>query len=590
MILLLAIIVATFAFTVLSGKQPGARKPLQDADPYAMFRASVREGSSHWLEYYRRHCESPAEIAFLEAAIAAFGLVPVGAPGSELKSKSLSLRLQVKVDHYRLDFLANNFLVIEIDGAAYHSSPEAQTRDAERDRYLIGKGYVVLRIPAKIVLYDVHKAIRQTRAFIAIWGWPETAQKPELSATSIQQGAVNKAVERYLRPGRAAFRLEKHALSHCADQAGRSLGVPRFSSQSELLSSYENDFVAWNRSVSAYDVSLWSGLSLSGLEPPESPHDWRQRDAVNQHYRDLCDERESYFLELVKWMRSDSRIENLIRSYLADIGCSASWEALVQSGAPKRLLRELEQPRPHADPTPFAIEEEWHRRRVVSAWSGERATAQQINTLVGGLTARMQKDPAVAAYHIPLIKEIADDELPVPAARLAMADCYRRGNGVAANPQLALNYLERAAGTGDNHALWWYANHLINNEGLEDVLSVDIDKALSIFRQLIATLDLSIYELALWSAVPLLIKGKSSGQLSPEDEEIVRSYSDSHNVHSIHFYELARFYSTGVASNDYLGLEYRRARELAIRGVAAGSTDSKAKCLALLSKWGIAPE
>lgn len=50
-------------------------------------------------------------------------------------------------------------LVVEIDGAAYHSSAEAVERDRHRDSVLEDSGFEVLRIPAKTVLYSPKEAI-----------------------------------------------------------------------------------------------------------------------------------------------------------------------------------------------------------------------------------------------------------------------------------------------------------------------------------------------------------------------------------------------------------------------------------------------
>jgi quercetin dioxygenase-like cupin family protein len=66
----------------------------------------------------------------------------------------------------RVDFLANKHLVVEIDGAAYHSSAEAVENDRIRDEYLIENGYVILRIPAKVVFNSPGDAVeRVCRAY-----------------------------------------------------------------------------------------------------------------------------------------------------------------------------------------------------------------------------------------------------------------------------------------------------------------------------------------------------------------------------------------------------------------------------------------
>ena len=75
-----------------------------------------------WLDRFREVCESPAEIAFLDAMVPAFELIP---ERGLLSGRGLKLQMQVPVSDYRLDFLVDERLVIEVDGAAYHSSPEA---------------------------------------------------------------------------------------------------------------------------------------------------------------------------------------------------------------------------------------------------------------------------------------------------------------------------------------------------------------------------------------------------------------------------------------------------------------------------------
>jgi very-short-patch-repair endonuclease len=45
----------------------------------------------------------------------------------------------------RIDFLIGDKLVIEVDGAGFHSSPESFERDRDRDAKLGIRGYRVLR-------------------------------------------------------------------------------------------------------------------------------------------------------------------------------------------------------------------------------------------------------------------------------------------------------------------------------------------------------------------------------------------------------------------------------------------------------------
>ena len=54
-------------------------------------------------------------------------------------------------------------LVVEIDGAAYHSFPEAVAKDKRRDAALNEHGFEVLRIPAKITLYSPSEAVARVK-------------------------------------------------------------------------------------------------------------------------------------------------------------------------------------------------------------------------------------------------------------------------------------------------------------------------------------------------------------------------------------------------------------------------------------------
>lgn len=108
----------------------------------------------------RASCESPAEEAFLDAMVRHFGLQP---SQGALEGNGLRLRSQVEISRYRIDFLVDERLVVEVDGATWHSSPEAIARDRARDADLQSRGYKVLRIPAKVTLYDRPEAVARVK-------------------------------------------------------------------------------------------------------------------------------------------------------------------------------------------------------------------------------------------------------------------------------------------------------------------------------------------------------------------------------------------------------------------------------------------
>lgn len=130
-----------------------------------------------WKARLHKICDSPAETAFLDAMIDAFALKPTD---GRLVGGGISLGLQVSVDNYRLDFLVNKRLVVEIDGAAYHSSPEAVARDRRRDEYLRERGYEILRIPAKYPLYIPGEAIDRVRKMLPVVARQDQAKGAEL--------------------------------------------------------------------------------------------------------------------------------------------------------------------------------------------------------------------------------------------------------------------------------------------------------------------------------------------------------------------------------------------------------------------------
>lgn len=109
-----------------------------------------------WLRAFQHVCESPAERAFLDAMVAEFDLEP---HNGCLLGRGVLLQMQVPVENYRLDFLIDDRLVVEVDGARWHSSPEAVERDAARDQALSSKGFEILRIPAKTALYHPDEAV-----------------------------------------------------------------------------------------------------------------------------------------------------------------------------------------------------------------------------------------------------------------------------------------------------------------------------------------------------------------------------------------------------------------------------------------------
>ena len=121
------------------------------------------------VDVMRRSCESPAEEAFFDAMVSAYGMT--AGPGC-IAGDGIQLRNQIGLGQLRIgrssawrefrgDFLVDDKLIVEIDGAAWHGSPDAIARDAARDKKIHMEGYTVLRIPASVVFNTPAEAVRK---------------------------------------------------------------------------------------------------------------------------------------------------------------------------------------------------------------------------------------------------------------------------------------------------------------------------------------------------------------------------------------------------------------------------------------------
>lgn len=121
------------------------------------------------VEDMRWSCESPAEEAFFDAMVSAYGMT---AGAGCIAGDGIQLRTQIGLGQLRIgrgsawnqfrgDFLIDDKLVVEIDGATWHGSPDAKARDAARDEVIHAKGYTVLRIPASVVFDTPAEAVRR---------------------------------------------------------------------------------------------------------------------------------------------------------------------------------------------------------------------------------------------------------------------------------------------------------------------------------------------------------------------------------------------------------------------------------------------
>ena len=84
---------------------------------------------------------------------------------------------QLRVEGYRVDFALTNIpdtqllkVVIELDGHDFHSSPEQRNYDTERDRYLLRRGWQVIRFTGSQINRDCEGCVRETVESVREWG------------------------------------------------------------------------------------------------------------------------------------------------------------------------------------------------------------------------------------------------------------------------------------------------------------------------------------------------------------------------------------------------------------------------------------
>ncbi|MFJ6356302.1 endonuclease domain-containing protein [Pseudarthrobacter oxydans] len=70
----------------------------------------------------------------------------------------------------RVDFLLNGFLIVEIDGYAFHSKRADMLRDRGRNNSSTVKGYAVLRYMPEHIWFNPEQVVSEIRAALASRG------------------------------------------------------------------------------------------------------------------------------------------------------------------------------------------------------------------------------------------------------------------------------------------------------------------------------------------------------------------------------------------------------------------------------------
>lgn len=147
-------------------------------------------------------CESPIEQILCCRLFSSFGCRAVaGAYHGERRAEMAEIAsdapaafvfAQHRINRYRADFLvvmidpvkrASSRLVIECDGAAYHTSEEQCAYDMARDAVIVAGGYEIIRLPGTDIYNDVGAALNliaiKLRAFGVATEVPEDCAEYE---------------------------------------------------------------------------------------------------------------------------------------------------------------------------------------------------------------------------------------------------------------------------------------------------------------------------------------------------------------------------------------------------------------------------
>lgn len=145
-------------------------------------RADVLDALGHSFAWSLERCESPIEKLLAAAFVAPAAcrefdtrLELLNPPSGKIEHcqappiDGVFMWQQISIGPYRVDFLLDSYpgrnlrpLVVECDGHDFHERTKEQAqRDKARDRFLVGRGYRVLRFTGSEIFADAEEAAHQ---------------------------------------------------------------------------------------------------------------------------------------------------------------------------------------------------------------------------------------------------------------------------------------------------------------------------------------------------------------------------------------------------------------------------------------------
>lgn len=331
--LMLLLVLAIGAF-VLWHFVPQKPKELPKPAPRYRNDPNVSVDQADWRRFAEAHCESPAELAFLQAMIESLKMRP---HNGSLIADGIRLDFQVVEGRYRADFLVNEWLVVEIDGAAYHSSPEARMRDAERDLYFEGLGYSVLRIPAKLVFQTPTLAVDQVKSAVIVGkkelplelvvpvnssGLARFSRTMATFAKNVDLAEKKIAVKRGLKKAEIAFGAEQSVWKAALEVAHQRRDHEEYLNKlgpegRELYDQSLLDLRAALGSDASRDLPL---SSYEIFEGPDFTDDQWVNDNIQSGFDQISAQREDKFNAMREVVRRDPSLRKYVEVALIDLG------------------------------------------------------------------------------------------------------------------------------------------------------------------------------------------------------------------------------------------------------------------------------
>jgi len=307
---------------------------------------TVTSQVENWRDLFIALCDSPPEVMFLNEIIDSYQLKP---QKGRLTSDIINLRLQVwfeasnSIDRkrYRVDFLINDRIVVEIDGKTYHSNSEAVKRDLERDSFLTRNGLIVVRIPAQAVFDSPQAAVKKVADRIAFHcsATIATDNKPTKFNLSGALSGVSKFVDDWadaadrrrvhtllgtdaLQQQRKAFDQETKAIERAIAIGSRWIEEGKYRSQS-------SDHATWFDAAQAPKRPAFPAKAIPAFEAPIMSGDPQRDSAMRRAFEYLVNDRSDYFSKVRMRMDSDKHLAALVKGKLCDEGRPVLWEAIA---------------------------------------------------------------------------------------------------------------------------------------------------------------------------------------------------------------------------------------------------------------------